>query len=252
MRFIVMHKAGPRYAEMSPTVRTDAEQREMAQMGAFIGESVKAGTVLNGAGLVPWVPRTRLVLKDGQLTRKDGPYPGTNELVSGLAVLKVANREEAVRWATRFAHAVGTDGELELGRVTEAWDLGFAPRPEGVVPERYLTVFLATAASEAGAPPSEREQREVGALLKELISAGVLEAAEGIFPSSEGTRLRFTAGKKVATLDGPFAETKECIAGFCVISVPSKEAALAWAERYGSILTDLEVDVLKLHDTAAA
>ena len=250
MRFIVMHKAGPRYAEMSPTTRSEAEQREMAQMGAFIGESVKAGTVLNGAGLVPWVPRTRLTLKNGQLTRKEGPYPGTNELVSGLALLKVADREEAVRWATRFAQGIG-EGELELGRVTEAWDLGFAPKPAGVVPERYLVIFVANEASESGAPPSEREQREVGALMKELISAGVLESAEGILPSRDGTRMHFKAGKKVATLDGPFAETKECIAGFCIINVPSKEVALAWAERYGSILTDLEIDVLKLHDVAA-
>lgn len=250
MRFIVMHKAGPRYAEMRAEVRTEQEQREMAEMGAFIGESVKAGTMLNGAGLVPWVPRTRLTLQDGQLTRKEGPYAGTQELVAGFALLKVADREEAVRWATKFAQIAACD--VELGRVTEAWDLGFAPKPEGRVPEQWLAITLANEASESGAPPSERELREMGALLQELTAAGVLKAAEGILPSREGTRLHFKAGKKVATLDGPFAETKECIAGFCIIGVPSKEAALAWAERYGSILTDLEVDVLKLHDTPAA
>jgi hypothetical protein len=91
----------------------------------------------------------------------------------------------------------------------------------------------------------------MGALLEEMAKAGVLTATEGILPSREGTRLQFGQGKQVSAVDGPFAESKELIAGFCVIQVPSKEAALAWAERYGSILTDLEVDVLRLHDQAA-
>lgn len=246
MRFIVMHKAGPRYWA------NQVEPRELAEMGAFVQASRKDGTFKNGAGLTPAAPRTRLLFRDGQRTRRDGPYPGTQELVSGLALLKVADREEAIRWAERFAAVVGTDLELELGRVTELWDLGFAPRPEGRVPERYLCLFLATPESEAGTPPSERELREMEALLRELGEQGVLEFAEGIKPSREGTRLHFSAGKKVATLDGPFAETKKCIAGFSVIEVPSKESALAWAESYGSILRDLEVDVLALHDEPAA
>lgn len=244
MRFIVMHKMGPRY------FANQVEQREVLEMTAFIQESIKQGVFVNGAGLLPSAQRTRLTLKNGQLTRKEGPYPGTNELVAGFALLKVADREEAVRWAERFTRVVG-DCEVELGLVTEAWDLGFAPKPPGKVPERYLCIMLANAASEAGVPPSEREQREMGALIQELVRAGVLELTEGILPSREGTRLHFKAGKKVTTLDGPFAETKEFIAGFSIIQVPSKDAALSWAERYGAILTDLEVDVLKLHDQAA-
>lgn len=245
MRFIVMHKAGPRY------FANQVEKREIVEMGTFIGAAIKEGTFLNGAGLTPAVPRTRLSFKGGQLTRKDGATPAGNELVSGLALLKVADREEAVSWARRFAKVIDADCELELGRVTEAWDLGFAPKPEGKVPERYLIVFLANEASESGAPPSEREQREMGVLLSDLSRAGVAELIEGIKPSREGTRLHFKAGRKVTTLDGPFAETKECIAGFSIIQVPTKEAALAWAEQYGRILTDLEVDVLALHDESA-
>ncbi len=70
-------------------------------------------------------------------------------------------------------------------------------------------------------------------------------------PSAQGTRLQFKVGRQVSAVDRPFAESKELIAGFCLITVPSKEAALAWAERYGSILTDLQVDVLRLHEQAA-
>jgi len=78
----------------------------------------------------------------------------------------------------------------------------------------------------------------------------VLVSTEHLQPSAAGKRLVFT-NHDLRVLDGPFAESKELIAGFSVIQVPSKEAALAWAERYGSILTDLEVDVLRLHDQAA-
>jgi hypothetical protein len=226
------------------------EPTEIARMGAFIGESVKQGTITTGAGLKPSRTRTRLRFQGGHCELTEGPYPGSNELLAGFCLLKVADRAEAVRWARRFAAVVG-DCELELGPVTEAWDLGLAPRPQGQVPLNCLVLSMANAASEAGTPPSERERRKMGALLEEMAKAGVLTATEGILPSREGTRLQFRQGQKVAAVDGPFAESKELIAGFCVIQVPSKEAALAWAERYGSILTDLEVDVLRLHDQAA-
>lgn len=243
MRFIVTHKQGPRY-------ETGAiEQRELVEMGAFIQESIKAGVFKNGAGLLPKVPRTRIVVKGGECTVQHG-VKGQNNLLAGFALFKVADLDEAVRWAKRFGAAV-QDGELELGRVTEAWDLGFAPKPEGKVPEQYLCLFMANAASESGAPPTERELREVPALMEEMKQAGVLGFTEGILPSKLGTRLHFKAGRRVAAVDGPFAESKELIAGFSLIEVPSKEAALAWADRYGSILTDLEVDVLALHEQPA-
>lgn len=239
MRFIIMHKTGPRY-------ETGAiEQREIVEMGAFIQDGIKQGIFTNGAGLLPRVPRTRLVVRSGQCEVIENAK-GSNNLLAGFALLKVKNRAEAITWARRFAQVV-KNGELELGLVTEAWDLGFMPRPDDA-PERYLALMMANADSESGAPPSEREQREMGALIGEMVQAGVLEATEGILPSKLGARLHFKAGKRVTTLDGPFAESKELIAGFSLITVPSKEAALAWAEKYGAILTDLEVDVLALHD----
>jgi hypothetical protein len=243
MRFIVIHKQGPRHTS------GEVDQREIAEMSAFVQESIRQGIVKNGAGLLPKAPRTRVTLRQGAATVQHG-VRGANNLLAGFALFKVADRDEAVHWARRFGEVV-QDGELELGLVTEPWDLGFAPRPEGKVPERYLSLFMANEASESGAPPTEREQREMGALMGELISAGVLEFTEGILPSRLGTRLAFKAGKRVAAVDGPFAESKELIGGFCIVEVPTKEAALAWADRYGSILKDLEVDVLALHDEAA-
>lgn len=242
MRFLVTHKVGPRY-------ETGAiEQREIVEMGAFIQDAIKQGVFTNGAGLLPKVPRTRVIARKGVCEVQEN-VKGTNNLLAGFALLKVANRAEAIGWTKRFAEVV-QDGEMEIGLVTEAWDLGFMPKPANA-PERYLTLFMANAASESGAPPTERELALMGPLLEEMVKAGVLQATDGIKPSKLGTRLQFKAGKRVMALDGPFTESKELIAGFSLIEVPSKEAAVAWAERYGAILTDLEVDVLALHDEAA-
>jgi hypothetical protein len=239
MRFIVMHKVGPRY-------ETGAiEQREIVEMGAFIQEGIKQGIFTNGAGLLPRAPRTRVIARNGMCEVLENAK-GTNNLLAGFALLKVANRAEAIAWAYRFGKVVG-NMEMELGLITEAWDLGFAPKPENA-PERYLTLMMADSVTESGASPSEREMTEMGALIGEMLKAGVLQSTEGILPSKLGSRLGFEAGKRVTTLDGPFAESKELIAGFSLITVPSKEAALQWAERYGEILTDLEVDVLALHE----
>lgn len=174
---------------------------------------------------------------------------GSNNLLAGFALIKVTNRAEAIQWTKRFADIV-QDGEMEIGLLTEAWDLGFMPKPANP-PERYLILFMANEASEAEVPPTERARSLMGPLLEEMVKAGVMQATDGIKPSKLGTRLHFKAGKRVMAVDGPFTESKELIAGFSLITVPSKEVALAWAERYGSILTDLEVDVLALHDEAA-
>ncbi|MDX2014620.1 MAG: YciI family protein [Myxococcaceae bacterium] len=242
MRFIVMHKVPPRYET------GEVDRREISEMGAFIQKAIGDGVFINGAGLLPKVPRTRIVVRNGQCDVQEGVRCSNNTL-AGFALLKVAHRAEAVEWAKRFAPFL-KDGELELGRVTEVWDLGFGPKPVDA-PERYLALMMANAESEAGTPPSEAEQRAMGAFIGEMVSAGVLQVTEGILPSRFGTRLTFKAGARVTTVDGPFTESKELISGFSLIRVPSKEAALAWAAQYGSILRDIEVDVLALHDEAA-
>lgn len=244
MRFLVTHKVGPRMEA------GQVEKREITEMGAFIQESIKQGVFTNGAGLLPSARRTRFQVKNGKETIFHGPYKGINDLLAGVALVKVENRDEAIRWARRFSEVIG-DCDMEIGSVTEAWDLGFMPKPEGKIPERYLLLMMANEASESEAPPSAQEMAKMEVLLKDMVSAGVLEFTEGIKPSKLGTRLQFKAGKRTTAVDGPFAESKELIAGFSIINVPSKAAALEWADRYGSILTDLEVDVLALHDEAA-
>jgi len=95
---------------------------------------------------------------------------------------------------------------------------------------RYMMIVKATEASEAAQMPTEAQLTEMGAYNEELVKAGVLLAGEGLRPSSEGARVGRRGGDRVV-IDGPFAETKELIAGFWIIQVPSREAAIEWASR---------------------
>ncbi|MBX6332029.1 MAG: YciI family protein [Gemmatimonadaceae bacterium] len=95
---------------------------------------------------------------------------------------------------------------------------------------RFMILVKADKNTEAGVLPSERLFVEMGKYNEELVKAGVLLAAEGLQPSSKGARVRFS-GRKRQVIDGPFAETKELIAGFWLIQVKSKEEAIEWVKR---------------------
>ncbi len=95
---------------------------------------------------------------------------------------------------------------------------------------RVMVIVKATRNSEAGMLPSEQLLAEMGKFNEELVKAGVLLAAEGLHPSSRGKRVAFSGGKKTV-VDGPFAETKELIAGFWLWQVQSMEEAVEWVRR---------------------
>ena len=95
---------------------------------------------------------------------------------------------------------------------------------------RFIVAVKATAESEAGMPPSAELMSAMGAFNEEMVKAGVMLAADGLLPSSTGTRLSFGGGRPTVT-DGPFAETKELIAGFWLIQCKSKAEAIAWISR---------------------
>jgi hypothetical protein len=88
----------------------------------------------------------------------------------------------------------------------------------------------ATKNSEAGVMPSEKLLADMGKFNEELVKAGVMLAGEGLHPSSKGKRVRFSSGKKTV-IDGPFAETKELVAGFWIWQVKSMEEAVEWLRR---------------------
>jgi len=95
---------------------------------------------------------------------------------------------------------------------------------------KVMVIVKATENSEAGVMPSETLLREMGAFNEELVKAGIMTAGEGLHPSAKGKRIRFSGGKR-SVVDGPFAETKELIAGYWVWQVRSMEEAVEWARR---------------------
>jgi hypothetical protein len=95
---------------------------------------------------------------------------------------------------------------------------------------RFMVIVKATKSSEAGVLPSEGLLAEMGKFNEELIKAGVMLAGEGLQASSKGARVKF-AGEKRTVIDGPFAETKELVAGFWLWKCASLQAAIEWVKR---------------------
>ena len=95
---------------------------------------------------------------------------------------------------------------------------------------RFMVLVPASKESEAGVLPDEKILTDMGKFNEELVKAGVMLAGEGLHPTSKGARLKFQGGKVTVT-DGPFAESKEMIAGFWIIQAKSKEEAIEWMKR---------------------
>ena len=95
---------------------------------------------------------------------------------------------------------------------------------------RFMVIVKATADSEAGVMPSEELLTAMGRYNEELAAAGVIQAAEGLHPSSRGARVRFSGAQRTV-IDGPFMETKELVAGFWIFQVESLQACIDWVKR---------------------
>lgn len=95
---------------------------------------------------------------------------------------------------------------------------------------RVMVIIKANEQSEAGEMPSEKLLTDMGNFNEELVKAGIMLAGEGLHPSSKGKRVKFSGGQRIVT-DGPFAETKELIAGFWIWNVKSMDEAVEWVKR---------------------
>ena len=142
MRFMIMHKNDPQTEAGQPP-----PMELVTRMGAFVGEYAKTGRLIDGAGLSGSKTRTRLVFRGGRSTVKHGPYRGEHELPAATLLLKVRTREEAIGWAERYGKILG-DGELELGKVNEPWDIGLMPPPEN--PPLQMLLIEKAELTEAG------------------------------------------------------------------------------------------------------
>jgi len=107
---------------------------------------------------------------------------------------------------------------------------------------RFMILRKADANTEAGVMPSTELLEAMGKYMEEMGKAGVLLGGEGLKPSSQSTRVRFSKGK-ASVMDGPFAETKELVAGYCLIQVKSREEAMEWVKRWPAVGSEANVEL---------
>jgi hypothetical protein len=244
MRVMILHKSTPD-TEAGKIPPMDLIQR----VGQMIGDMKNADIFRDGAGLRASSLGVRLQFAAGQRTVTPGPFTGRNEDPAAFVVLRTRSRDEAVEHATRFAALLG-DGECDIRPVTEPWDLGLVERPKDDPTTRWMLVWKADPARQGeDALPSLQTRAALGKLLVELKAAGVLQQGEAFRPAREAKRMAITPGKRRA-VDGPFAESKELISGFCTIEVPSVAAAVPWGERYAAAVGEVEIDLRPLYEVA--
>lgn len=245
MRFMIMHKTNAHWeAGATPTPEL------VARVGSLLGELAKAHALLGAEGLRASSEGVRLKFKGGARTIVEGPFAGEHELPAGFSILRVASLDEAIAWATREAKVLG-DVEIDIRPVTEAWDIGMAPRPAHLATRRYMVLRKATADSEAGAALSPAQQAEMAQLIDERAAAGIHVATETMRPSARGRRYK-NAREGISVTDGPFTESKEMIGGYVIVSAASFEDADRWARRYIDVVGADEVDVRELENRATA
>jgi len=114
---------------------------------------------------------------------------------------------------------------------------------------RFMIIVKATRDSEAGVMPDEKLLKDMMKFNEELVKAGVMLAGEGLHPSSKGARVKFS-GKNRTVVDGPFAETKELIAGYWMWNVKSREEAIEWVKRCPNPFNvDSEIEIRQVFET---
>jgi hypothetical protein len=157
--------------------------------------------------------------------------------MADVAMLKVRTMDEAIAWATRIGEKLG-DGELEVGPVIEPWEIGLAERPAGEVPLRVLVMHKRG----DGVEPASARPPAVAALADELTTSGALMTAVALEPSRKGVRIRMK-DKRRTVVDGPFAESKELIAGYSLIRTDTLSEVIELAFRFGEIFDEIEMDL---------
>jgi len=270
MRFMMIVKSDPKSeAGILP------DEKILSEMGKYNEELMKSGVMLAGEGLQASSKGVRVHLSGKKITVTDGPFAEAKELVAGFWIIEVKSKQEAIEWAKRVP---GTEGEIELRQIFELSDfpVDAAEKPDGwraqeerfrdaadpkakspAAPARkpgttrFMVIHHANAESEAGQLPSEKELRAMGGIIEEQVRAGALLAAEGLQSSSKGARIRAAGTERIVT-DGPFAETKELVAGFSIIQVKSKDEAIAFAKRCIQVMpegvTEGEIEVRQVFE----
>jgi hypothetical protein len=223
------------------------DEKLQAELNKWTEELVKAGARLEGGRLQPSSQGARVHYAKGKFAVVDGPFAETKELIAGFCMIEAKSRDEAIAWAKRIPFQ---DGEVEVRPLFELTDFPVDPaeQPDGwrgkeeafraaATPPRrpgmirYMGILRADKNTEASVMPDEKFLAAMGAFMEEGIKAGVFISGEGLQPSSKGARIRYSGSKRLVT-DGPFAETKEVIAGYAILQFTSKAEAIEWTKRF--------------------
>jgi hypothetical protein len=241
MRFIVLARGCKDFeADVLPN------EKILARMANYFGELVKAGVVVAGGPLEPSSKGARVRCASGKAAVIDGPFPETGEQVGGFFLIEANSKDEAIEWARRMPVE---EGEVEVRPLFQLPEFPDAPagksgggRPEEQqlratpLPRKpgtvcYIALVKADKATEAGILPDQEFISAMGKFLEAGAKSGVVLSADGLQPTSKGARVRYS-GSKRTVIDGPFAETKELIAGFVILQFASRAEAIDWAERF--------------------
>jgi hypothetical protein len=242
MRFMMLVKASKNCEAGVPP-----DEKILSEIGKYNEELIKAGGLLAVNGLQASSKGTRVRYSKGKFKVIDGPFAETKELIAGFWLIEAKSREEAIEWAKRVPFQ---EGEVEVRPLFELPDFPVDPaeKPDGwrdkeeqfrAAPPparkpgtiRYLGILKADKDTEAGVLPDEKFLSAMGAFFEEGVKAGVILSGEGLQPSSKGARVRYSGSKRVV-IDGPFAETKELIAGYAILQFTSKAEAIEWTKRF--------------------
>jgi hypothetical protein len=241
MRFMILVKANQ---ESEAGVLPD--EKMLSKMAAYTEELVKAGALLGCQRLQESSKGLRVHYHNEKYVVTDGPFAETKELIAGYCLIEAKSRDEAIAWAKRMPFEAG---EVEVRPLFELADFPVDPaeQPDGwrekeeqlraAEParkpgtQRYMGILKADRDTEAGVLPGEQSLAAMGAFMEEGVKAGVFLSGEGLKPSASGARIQFSGSQRLVT-DGPFAETKELIAGYAILQFTSKAEALEWTKRF--------------------
>jgi hypothetical protein len=220
-----------KYLIMILTDEEAARARSSAEMGAVVAQHEAVDAGLREAG--KWVSSHRLAFspeastircRDGRALVVDGPFAETKEQLGGTYLIEADSKEDAIAWAKKLP--LGDRGAIEVrpARTGATW------RGEVRGAHRFMTIFIADQQRPQARDAVFRSIDSHYELSLDLAAQGKFVDSRALEPPSAAVTLRRKDGAHVLS-DGPFAETKEFVAGYFVIACDSKEEAMQWAER---------------------
>ena len=223
VRFIIMHRTNAHWergALPGPALLT--------RVGALIQRMATAGVLQGAEGLRPSSEGVRVTFASDTRTILPGPLDGTDDVPAGFTIVRTATLDEAIEWATRQQAVLG-DLVVDIRPVTEPWDIGLAEPPRDISTRRYMIVRKSTPSTEAGEAPSPSQRAALARLIDD--AGGIHVATETMRPTRRGRRYK-NSREGLTVRDGPFAETKELIGGYVIVSCASVGDADRWVMEY--------------------